>query len=44
VNFVQDRFSNVSKEVHDEVHDEGRWKREFDLRELFQSRAGFTEF
>jgi hypothetical protein len=31
------------KEVHDEVHDEGRWKRGIDLRKLFHPRAGFTD-
>jgi hypothetical protein len=36
-------LSNGSKKVHDEVHDEGRWKRKFNLRELFQPSAGFTE-
>jgi general secretion pathway protein A len=39
VNLVEVRYSNDSKEVHDE----GGWKVEFDLRELFHPRAPINE-
>jgi hypothetical protein len=41
VNFVE-LPSTIGKsafdKIHDEVHDDGGWKREFDLRELFHPR------